>query len=323
MIKTKCNKQQTCFENWLVKAKKIHGDKYDYKFVKYINNKINVDIYCNTCKKIFSQPPCHHIKKHRPTGCSKCAKEKCIKIAKENNERKSNAAAKIFVNKAKKIHGDKYDYKFVKYKTARIEIDIYCNTCKEIFSQPPHHHINKNKPTGCSNCKASKGENAIKNFLESKKIEYTKEFFCCKDRPDFVIPKFRMIIEFNGIQHYVPISFGSKEKNAAKDNLKENIKRDYYKIQRSINNHNIPLLIIPYWEINRIHEILDWFLCSDAEKLKNGMFNFSNPPEEVVKYTELRKELRKELGIQEDEILCGFITDEFLLVNNLFYKFAS
>ena len=33
-------------EDFITKAKKIHGDRYDYSLVKYVSAKANVDIIC-------------------------------------------------------------------------------------------------------------------------------------------------------------------------------------------------------------------------------------------------------------------------------------
>ena len=41
-------------------SKKIHGNKYDYSNVNYINNGSNVILYCNTHKITFDQTPSNH-----------------------------------------------------------------------------------------------------------------------------------------------------------------------------------------------------------------------------------------------------------------------
>ncbi len=35
-------------EEFIIKAKKIHGDKYDYSLVNYINNTTKIKIICST-----------------------------------------------------------------------------------------------------------------------------------------------------------------------------------------------------------------------------------------------------------------------------------
>lgn len=47
-------------EMFIEHSKKIHGDKYDYSFVNYINNTTPIKILCKKCKNIFEQKPVHH-----------------------------------------------------------------------------------------------------------------------------------------------------------------------------------------------------------------------------------------------------------------------
>ena len=97
----------------------------------------------------------------------------------------------------------------------------------------------------------------------------------------------------------MPTSFGSKKENAAEDNLEANIKSDYWKMKRS-SKKNWPLLLIGYWDLERVPEIINDFLA-DKEP------TFSEPPAEVKKHKKKRMKIRKKLGIGEPEILCGVI----------------
>jgi hypothetical protein len=62
-------RQQYTTEEWILKAKKIHGDKYDYSKVKYINSKTKITIKCLTCNMEFEQIPSDHL---RGKGCKYC-----------------------------------------------------------------------------------------------------------------------------------------------------------------------------------------------------------------------------------------------------------
>ena len=76
---------------FIKKAKEVHGDKYDYSKVKYVDANTKV---CIICKKHgeFWQLPSNHIKGH---GCVKCGtdgntkynKEICLSTAKTCNSR--------------------------------------------------------------------------------------------------------------------------------------------------------------------------------------------------------------------------------------------
>ncbi len=64
-IKTALNKN-ICF---IKKAVLIHGDRYDYSKVQYVNNRTKIKIICNKCHETFLQTPNAHL---RERGCGKC-----------------------------------------------------------------------------------------------------------------------------------------------------------------------------------------------------------------------------------------------------------
>ena len=62
-------------EEFIKKSREVHGDKYDYSKVEYVNNKNKVIIICPEHGE-FPQYPVNHI---RGKGCPKCAKNEAIK----------------------------------------------------------------------------------------------------------------------------------------------------------------------------------------------------------------------------------------------------
>lgn len=66
----KCNgKYAPTIEEWIVSARKVHGDKYDYSNVEYVNNATKVCIKCPKHGE-FWQKPIHHL---QGQGCPKCS----------------------------------------------------------------------------------------------------------------------------------------------------------------------------------------------------------------------------------------------------------
>ena len=124
------------------KAKLVHGNKYDYSLVEYTNCKLKIDIICPD-HGIFKQSPDAHT--NQKQGCSECKRVK------------SSSTLKEFLNKAKEVHGDKYDYSEVDYKNTTIKIDIICRD-HGIFKQRPGKHISNKR--GCPKC----GGDRIKEF---------------------------------------------------------------------------------------------------------------------------------------------------------------
>ena len=84
-------------EEVIEQFKKIHGNKYDYSKVNYINNITKVEIICPEHDSFFQKPNNHK----KGTGCPKC-----IKRAKDIEH---------VLEDFKKIHGNKYDYSKVVY----------------------------------------------------------------------------------------------------------------------------------------------------------------------------------------------------------------
>lgn len=62
-------------ELFISQAKKIHGDKYDYSLVKYVNNFTPIFIVCKICGNKFFQRPSHHI---QGSECPKCSRKRYV-----------------------------------------------------------------------------------------------------------------------------------------------------------------------------------------------------------------------------------------------------
>lgn len=157
--------QKITTEKWISKAKKIHGNKYNYNKVDYslANNK--VCIYCNKCKRFFWQRAAAHL-----SGAG------CIYCGYENMRKKQSFSIENFIEKANQIHKNKYSYSNSKYINSSTKIEIKCNTCGLIFYQTPSHHL---AGEGCPNCSKIKQHNNLKisndDFIaRAKKIHKNK-----------------------------------------------------------------------------------------------------------------------------------------------------
>ena len=108
--------------------KKFIGNKYDYSKVEYVNNRTKVCIICSEHGE-FWQTPNSHLK---GCGCSNCRK----KIM----SNKLSYTSEIFIQKAREVHGNKYDYSKVEYKDFYTKVCIICPIHGE-FWQKPNIHI--------------------------------------------------------------------------------------------------------------------------------------------------------------------------------------
>lgn len=276
MAQTKSKTQ----EKFLEEAQLLHGDRYDYSLVEYINGGTKVTIICPNHGE-FKQLPDSHI---QGMGCINCAhietgltkslslqqfiekattvhgniynyslvkykgvKEKIVILCDEHGEFVQRAGSHLagngcpecgncinktteqFVQNAKKVHGELYNYESTSYFNAYTNVIVICNKHGE-FSTRPSHHL---RGIGCPSCNHSKGEKAVSMFLKNHNISFTsqKRFDDCRDKLplpfDFFIEEINLLIEFDGEQHEKPVKFFGGDEGFKNRIKKDKIKSDY------------------------------------------------------------------------------------------------
>ena len=147
-------------EDFVEKAIKIHGKKYDYSKVNYINSKKKVTIICPIHGE-FEQQAGSHIK---GSGCEQCGTYAMSKL--------NTLTIDEFIQKAKKIHRNRYDYSLVNYVNNRIKVTIVCKDHGK-FKQIPNTHL---LGFGCKSCGIWKNKNKIMLYfikaINNNKILY-------------------------------------------------------------------------------------------------------------------------------------------------------
>jgi len=232
------NRKMT-IDEFIDKSKDVHGDKYDYSLVKYIDAKTKVKVICPK-HGVFHTVPFNHINGRM---CSICSNENRFYTTEE------------FISKSKDVHGDKYDYSLVEYKNSSSKVKIICPN-HGIFEQKPIVHLSNH---GCPICNESKGEKKISKFLKMKKIKYEREkiFKDCKNisylRFDFYLPKYNMCIEFDGIQHFYPSPYYGHYR-LIDVKMNDKIKNKY------CEDNNIKILRIRYDQYSEIENIMNDFI---------------------------------------------------------------
>lgn len=93
-------------EQFIQRAIAVHGDKYDYSKVNYVKAKTPITIICPVHGE-FQQTPYNHL---GGTGCPDCIRTKWT--------------TDKFIEEAKKIHGNKYDYSKTVYNGTRNKVCI-------------------------------------------------------------------------------------------------------------------------------------------------------------------------------------------------------
>jgi very-short-patch-repair endonuclease len=228
-------------EQFVNESNIIHNNKYDYSESEYINDSTKLTIICSIHGQ-FRQSPNDHL---HGSGCLKC---KGKKFSASMNRKYS----KIFIEKARQIHGDKYVYLKENYVAMRKNMKINCKKHGE-FEQLPYNHL---MGKGCKFCNNSHGETKIENFLIKNNFIFEREktFENCRNKEklpfDFYLEKYNLIIEFDGEQHFRPMGyFGGNSK------LLYTQQNDIIKNEYCLNN-NIRLIRIPFTEVDNVEIIL-------------------------------------------------------------------
>jgi len=119
----------------------------------------------------------------------------------------------------------------------------------------------------------------VKEYLDSHRIPYrdtNESKIKIGDQlvfPDFILDQEKIIIEYNGIQHYEWVKFFQKTYSDYEDQIaRDDLLREYCK------NNSYLLLEIPYVDFERIDEILDAYLQPGHKDITTHIDPDTTPP---------------------------------------------
>ena len=146
--------------DFLKRAKEVHGDIYDYSLIKHIkNNREKLPIICKT-HGLFMQTAHAHLDAGQ--GCRECGKYLIRDKQKGHGRTKRGFDTEKFIEKAKEVHGDTYDYSLVNFKDVRTPVTIICKKHGP-FEQVPYYHLAGN---GCRQCYDERHSETIQKPFE-------------------------------------------------------------------------------------------------------------------------------------------------------------
>ena len=189
-IKSANSKRRT-IEDVLLKAKEVHGDRYDYSLItEYKNDRIKYPIICPE-HGMFEQTMNNHIQGKQ--GCPICGRLKC--------DIERMLTIEEFIEKANLVHNNKYDYSKSIYKRSDEKIKIICPEHGEFEQIARNHLIGQ----GCPKCffEKSSFETELLDYIQSiipdKKIIENDRYILEGKEIDIYIPELKIAFEANGL----------------------------------------------------------------------------------------------------------------------------
>jgi len=195
-------------QQFIEKAQVVHGDKYDYSLVSYVNNKTKVKIICKE-HGVFEQTPNNHLN----YGCKFCGGTQLM-----DNE--------SFIDSSNTVHNNFYDYSNVIYLNSSTEVTINCPIHGN-FKQTPNSHISGH---GCRNC----GYDKTTKYKKISKEEFLlKAYEKHSNRFDYSITNYT---DYNSSINIICKEHGIVSIKAKNHLIGEGCKKCTNKL-KSINNH--------------------------------------------------------------------------------------
>ncbi|QDH50446.1 hypothetical protein RW_GP085c [Caulobacter phage RW] len=178
-----------------------YGDQYTLDRMVYRNTQTKIIVTCKDHGD-FATLPVNFLYKGK--GCSKCGAVKRGRRKDPAAAGRKTADAKLakyaaaFVEDARKVHGDVYDYSRADYQGRNTKVEIVCPKHGS-FTQKPYHHLARNQ--GCPECShhRSKGETAILKFVSIFAEAQTRNRSIVPPKElDIYLPEHKLAIEYCG-----------------------------------------------------------------------------------------------------------------------------
>ena len=221
---------------FLERCAETHNGKYDYSKVLFDDLDDFVTIICPEHGKFEQRAKVHY----RGYGCPICGGSKRL-----TNEE--------FIEKAQKVHQNKYDYSKVNYVNTSTKVCIICKEHGEFWQTPNNHLFG----AGCPTCPQSNMEGEVRQFLIKNNIQFEQEKsfewlrFNKKMFLDFFLPEYGVAIECQGGQHFSPTDLFGGE-----DFYKLTIERDQVK-RELCKKHGINILYYSHAHIDYPYPVFE------------------------------------------------------------------
>lgn len=222
---------QKNFDNFIQRARSVHGYKYEY--ISYVNMRTHITL------------------SYRGITMSQCPKKHLMGRCPEKVTPKKDIDQ--FIKEARREWGNRFDYSNSEYNGSLEKIEFY-DWCGNRYVQRASSHLEGVEPrhvekTKYSDCELSIwAKSEIREFLDKKKIEYYEDynFDDCESILgfDFYIPSKRMCIEFYSNRDYEKLHM----------KIDNQVKEDY------CEDNYLDLVQLNYKQVNILWELLKDFI---------------------------------------------------------------
>jgi hypothetical protein len=186
-----CGKQQASQSRRLgrdriiERFREVHGDRYNYED---INPSVQGDVVTLRCS-VHGDFTISVVQHFAGAGCQKCGMAGCGVLGTLND----------FIARARKVHGNKYNYDRTEYRGYKLNTLINCPEHGD-FEQSPNNHL---QGKGCSGCsyKNPNAEVQISDFLRGLGVAHdmNRRGLLSGRELDIYIPEHNLAIEHNGL----------------------------------------------------------------------------------------------------------------------------
>lgn len=288
---------------FIKKAIKKYGkSRFGYSKVNYVDCFTEVTIIDNRTHKDFNITPTKFLN----TNCF--GKKKNQKNTDSFNEEKRKCKRRTtstFIEEAKQIHENKYEYSKTQFINLSKNIIVTCPIHGDFEITPMSHLKFK---MGCPICrnvykhiaKTSRLEKDIADFLTENKISFIPQYkfdwlkYKNKMSLDFYLPDYNVAIECQGGQHFSALNFfGNYEK------CSDIIKRDVAKLNLCVE-HEVKLLHYT----DNINIPKNWILydvIQDKDELLNKIKDKSYKVSRINDWKKVKEWLKKKRLIPKDD----------------------
>lgn len=169
--------------NFIEQAVAIYGDRYDYSSIVYVDTKTPISLSCSSHGDFRIRPANHLNGQH----CRECKRL-------ENAEVNSQGVAQRFAEKARKVHGERFDYSRANETDERGRALIICAVHGEFWQFKGNHLSGR----GCRACSNELKTTTVKEFIERSQLihgagtfDYSgvKQFATTRDKVAIICPE--------------------------------------------------------------------------------------------------------------------------------------